>query len=258
MTQEARLRALAFADLMASRCSDALEEAMVSLILYGSLTLDDFAPHRSDIDLLMVVERPLINEQLAALRGAVDRVRGDVPARIDLRVATRAAAALPARPTPLEAGLVLREGKQLEIERGVADEPDLLVELSVARAHGRSIVGSPPRSVIGGVPSEWLIEIGDRQLAQWESLTDDAKHAELMVLTACRIWRFGTEGLHSSKTAAGRWALAREPSLRAVDQALRQRTVDPTVAIEEAGIGHLLARARDELRGHHPALSAPP
>jgi Nucleotidyltransferase domain len=62
---------------------------MVSAILHGSLTLGDFAPGRSDID--------------------------------------------------------------------------LLVELSVARAHGRSLVGRPPDSVIGLVPGEWLVEIGDRQ-----------------------------------------------------------------------------------------------
>lgn len=258
MTQDACARALAFADRVASRCSDALGEAMGSLILYGSLTLDDFAPHGSDIDLLMIVERPLINEQLAALGDAVAGVQGEAPARVDLRIVKGAAAASPTRPIPLEAGLVVREWKQLEIETRVPDEPDVLVELSVARAHGRSIVGGPPESVIGAVPSEWLVEIGDWQLAQWEGLTDDAKHAELMVLTACRIWQFGAEGLHSSKTAAGRWAMARDPSLSAVDQALRQRRVDPTVAIEEEGIGHLLARVRDELRGHYPALSARP
>jgi proline iminopeptidase len=41
----------------------------------------------------------------------------------------------------------------------------------------------------------------------WEDLIDDADHAELMVLTACRMWRYSTERIHCSKTAAGRWAL---------------------------------------------------
>lgn len=217
------------------------------MILHGSLALEDFAPHRGDIDLLAVVENPLSDKQLAVLRDAVDRVRGDAPARVDLRVVIRAAAASPARPTPLEAGFVLRPGKELEMEARIVEEPDLLVELSVARAHGRSIFGRPPDSVIGPVPGQWLVEIGDRQLAEWQSLTDDASHAELMVLTACRIWRFATEGLHFSKTVAGRWALGRDRSLSAVDEALRQRTVDPAVAIGEEGIAHLLALVRQEL-----------
>jgi hypothetical protein len=253
VTENARLGALVFADGLASRCADALGDAMVSLILHGSLTLDDFAPHRSDIDLLMVVENPLSDKQLAVVRDAVDQARRDAPARVDLRAVIRAAAASPTWPTPLEAGFVLRPGTELETETRVVDEPDLLVELSVARTHGWSIVGRPPDSVIGPVPGEWLVALGDRQLADWESLTDDASHAELMVLTACRVWRFATDGLHSSKTAAGRWALAREPSLSAVDEALRQRTVDPAAVIGEEGIGHLLALIRQELRNHHPA-----
>ena len=239
--------ALAFADRLAARCSGALGDAMASAILHGSLTLGEFVAHRSDIDLLVVVAHPLGDGRLAALR---DAVRGEAPPRADLRVVARAVAASPARPTPMEAAFELRPGKGLGMETQVADEPDLLVELSVARAHGRSLAGQPPGTVIGPVPRRWLLEVGDRQLALWQRLTDDAAHAELMVLTACRIWRFAAEGIHSSKKAAGRWALARDPSLTAVDEALRQRTVDPTMVIGEAGIERLLALVRRELRSH--------
>jgi predicted nucleotidyltransferase len=254
VTEDARLRALSFADRLASRCSDALEDAVVCVILHGSLTLDDFTPGRSDVDLLLVVENPLSDEQLAALADTVDQVRRDAPSRVDLRVVTRATAAAPTRAPALEVAFALRPGKEPEMEARVAEEPDLVVEFSVARAHGRSIVGRAPDSVIGPVPGEWLVEIGDRQLAAWENLTNDANHAELMVLTACRIWRFGTEGFHCSKAAAGRWALARDPSLSAVDEALRQRAVDPAVVIGEEGIGLLLTVVRQELRDHYPAL----
>jgi hypothetical protein len=69
-----------------------------------------------------------------------------------------------------------------------------------------------------------------------------------MVLTPCRIWRFAVERVHCSKGAAGRWALERDRSLSAVEEALRQRTRDPAAAIGEAGIRPVLARAREELR----------
>jgi len=126
-------------------------------------------------------------------------------------------------------------------------DPDLVVELSIARAHVRSLVGDAPPAVIGAVPAQWVLEVGDRQLARWQALTDDDHHAELMVLTACRIWRFGIEGVHCSKTAAGRWALERDPSLRAVEEALRRRTIDPAAPIGEAGIRRVLALVREEL-----------
>jgi predicted nucleotidyltransferase len=243
MTDVAHLRALAFAARAASGCSDVLGDALVSVILHGSLTLDAFMPGRSDIDLLVIVDEPLDDEQLTALR---DQLAGVAPRRVDLRVVTRATAAAPTPAPTMEAAFTLRPGKAPEVETGIA-EPDLVVEFSIARAHGRSIVGHTPESVIGSVPDDWLIEIGDRQLAAWHDLTDDADHAELMVLTACRIWRFATERVHCSKTAAGRWALERDLSLGAVEEALRQRTRDPAATIGEEGIAHLLALVRQEL-----------
>jgi hypothetical protein len=155
----------------------------------------------------------------------------------------------------MEAAFALRPGKDPEIEMRVAEEPDLVVEFSIARAHGRSIIGRAPEAVIGPVPGEWLLDVGDRQLAAWERLADDADHAELMVLTACRIWRFATERVHCSKTAAGRWALEHDPSLSAVDEAVRQRTLDPTVTIGSEGIRRLLALVRQELRDHSASAS---
>jgi Domain of unknown function (DUF4111)/Nucleotidyltransferase domain len=246
MTDVARLRTLAFAARLASGCSDALGDALASVILHGSLTLDAFMPGRSDIDLLVVVGDPLDGEQLTALRDTVDQLAGDAPCRVDIRVVTRATAGSPTPAPTMEAAFTLRPGKAPEVETGIP-EPDLVAEFSIARAHGRSIVGHAPEAVIGAVPEDWLIEIGDRQLAAWQDLTDDADHAELMVLTACRIWRFATERVHCSKTAAGRWALERDLSLGAVEEALRQRTRDPAATIGEEGIAHLLALVRQEL-----------
>jgi len=62
------------------------------------------------------------------------------------------------------------------------------------------------------------------------------------------VWRFAVEGVHCSRAAAARWALERDPSLGIVDDALRQRTVDPAVSIGSEGVGRILARVRRELR----------
>lgn len=73
-------------------------------------------------------------------------------------------------------------------------------------------------------------------------------HAELMVLTACRIWRFAAEGVHCSKTDAGRWALARDPSLVAVAEALHQRA-GGTAAVGADGITLVLGVVRAAIAG---------
>jgi predicted nucleotidyltransferase len=245
-TEAARLRALAFADRLASRCTDALGPTVLSVILHGSLTLGDFTPGRSDIDLLVIVEAPLREDQVAALRHAVDAARDDAPRRVDLRVVARASTGSPTRAPAMEAALTVRPGTGLDVETGIT-EPNLVPEFSVARAHGRSLVGRPPEEVIAPVPEDLVIEVGDRQLALWQGLTDDAAHAELMVLSACRIWRFAVERVHCSKAAAGRWALERDHSLRAIEQALRQRTRNPAAAIDEEGTARLLAVVWHEL-----------
>jgi predicted nucleotidyltransferase len=247
MADDPRRRAVAFATQLASRCAAALGDQVVAVILHGSLTLGDFRPGRSDIDLLVVVERPLGNEALGALREAVESLQGQVPGRVDLRVVTRAVAATPTPAPAMEASFALRPGRPATVETRVAAEPDLAVEFSVVRAHGRTLLGAHPRTVIGHVPDEWVIAAGDRQLAAWERLTDDAEHAELMVLTTCRIWRFHAERVHTSKSEAGRWALARDPSLTAVAEALRQRSGDPDATIGAGGIARLIALVRREL-----------
>jgi hypothetical protein len=61
-----------------------------------------------------------------------------------------------------------------------------------------------------------------------------------MVLTACRMWRFAVEEVHCSKARAAGWALARDPSLTAVRQALRQYEQDPAGVVGERDVADLL------------------
>jgi hypothetical protein len=95
------------------------------------------------------------------------------------------------------------------------------VELSVCRAHGRSLLGAAPAELLGEVPDRWVVAAGDAQLAAWQVIGDDPPYAELTVLTACRVWRFAEEGRHVSKAAAAEWALGRDPTLGVVGSEAR-------------------------------------
>jgi hypothetical protein len=235
-----------FAGALARAAAGALGDSVAAVILHGSLTLGDYLPGRSDVDLLAVVDRPLDGPRLDALTGAVAAARP--PARVDLRVVTRQVAAAPTPAPPMEAYLELTPGSGLRVERRHPGERDLVVEFSVCRAHGRSLVGAPPAELIGELPPAWVVAVGDAQLAAWRAIGDDPPHAELTVLTACRIWRFAEEGRHCSKAAAGAWALRRDPSLQVVRDALRQRH-DPTWPIDPDQVQRLLGRVRARLAG---------
>jgi predicted nucleotidyltransferase len=200
--------ALRFAEELARACAGALGETVAGVILHGSLTLDDYVPGRSDLDLLVVVGEPLNDAQLAALTEALAGHRPRAPGPVDLRVVTRQVAASPTPAPPLEAYLRLTPGSGVRLEeRRHPGERDLVVELSVCRAHGRSLLGAAAVELLGEVPDRWVVAAGDAQLAAWQAIGDDPPYAELTVLTACRVWRFAEEGCHGSKAAAaeGRW-----------------------------------------------------
>jgi Nucleotidyltransferase domain/Domain of unknown function (DUF4111) len=238
-----------FAGVLTRACAGALGEAVAGVVLHGSLTLGDYLPGRSDVDLLVVVDEPLTDARLAALSEAVAAQRPAAPGRVDLRVVTRQVAAAPTPAPPMEAYLELAPGSGpgVQVERCNPGERDLVVEFSICRAHGRSLAGAAPAELIGEVPRAWVLAAGDAQLADWEAIGDDPKHAQLTVLTACRVWRFAEEGRHCSKLAAGGWALGRDPTLQVVRDALRQRHHDPTAHIDPAQVRRLLAVVRAHL-----------
>lgn len=101
----------------------------------------------------------------------------------ELRALATEASRLPARAPAMEAALTLRPGKALEVETAVA-EPDLVPEFSIARAHGRSLVGRAPQEVIAPVPQDQVTEVGDRQLALWavQPLVEALPRGELVML----------------------------------------------------------------------------
>ena len=234
-----------FAQTLARSCAGALGETVAGVILHGSLTLDDYVPGRSDVDLLVVVDPPS-DARLCALVEAMASRRAEAPGPVDLRLVTRQVAASPTPAPPMEAYLQLTPSSGVRVEaRRHPAERDLAVELSVCRAHGRSLLGAAPAELIGEVPDRWVVAAGDAQLADWQAIGDDPPYAELTVLTACRVWRFAEEGRHGSKAAAGEWVLGRDPTLGVVGDALRRRHGD--TRIDPAQVGQLLAVVRARL-----------
>ncbi len=211
--------------------AEVLGSAARSVILHGSLAAGGFRPGRSDVDLLVIVDGGVTDAQAAALEGLDP---GDATG-VDLHVVTTEVAGAPSRAPALE--LYLGHGER---ERHVAAAPDLLAELSMARADGIALLGAQPREVIAPVPAEWVVDRGRHWLRTWRSLTRDTGHAAFMVLTACRIWLFAVENVHASKIRAARWALTRAPSLVAVAEAIRQYEDEPSTVVHEPGIAAVL------------------
>jgi hypothetical protein len=239
---------------LAYSCSDILRPSVVSAILHGSLTMDDFLPGMSDLDLLLVVERGLTSAEAEALVGAVSVADLGPAGGVDLLVVTRRTAEEPAD-NPGRELLVGRWPGQddgLEIERRDDQVPDVWPELSEARANGWSLVGPAPREVIAEVPRECVRANGLGWLRTWLERIDDDRNAVLMVLTSCRIWRFGLTGEHASKTDAARWALQRDPELVGVELALAARTTTESPLVAPHEVERVLLRVLRDLESRTP------
>jgi hypothetical protein len=246
--------ALAAVSRLAHSCSDILHTSLVSAILHGSLTMDDFRPGTSDLDLLLVVERGLSPDEAEALAGVVSAADMGPAGGVDLLVVTRrtagASADHPGR--ELLVGRWPGQDDGWEVEGRDEHVPDVWPELSEARANGRSLVGAAPRDVIAEVPRDLVRANGIGWLRTWLERVDDDKNAVHMVLTTCRIWRFGLTGDHASKTDAARWALHRDPALVGVELALSARTGSDSPLIPPDEVERVLRRVLRDLEPRAP------
>ncbi|WP_229400677.1 aminoglycoside adenylyltransferase domain-containing protein [Micromonospora okii] len=241
MAHDEEVAVLAAAERLAHSAADIIGPPLRSAILHGSVATGHFVPGSSDIDLLLITDNRLVDAEIDALETVVRRFDLGEATGVDLHVVTTGVACAPTRAPVLELhiGRYDRSSVGIEIERRT-QAPDLPAELSMARADGYALIGSGPGEVIAPIPPRWLRERGRHWLTTWQSLTDDAEDAAFMVLTACRIWRFGIEGVHCAKTQAAEWALERNPSLTAVRQAMRQYGAEPAAPPDEDGVAQVL------------------
>jgi aminoglycoside adenylyltransferase-like protein len=222
---------------------------LVAVILHGSLVAADFVAGRSDVDLLVIVRSSLTDEQRRSLADAVTELARPRRAWVDYRVVTSEQALRPSRAPTLDfyVGMHPDLPGGVEIEHTPTGEPDLLFEYAICRDVGVSLVGPAPASLIGTVPDDWLLDVGDRCLERWQEIEYDEQHAELMIFTACRLWYRAVEGGHCSKSEAARWVIARAPDLIAPQLALERRTALARPPIASADVMTLLAEVRGVL-----------
>ena len=236
----AELLAACEAALARELTPDAAE--IVGAYIHGSLAAGGYVPGQSDVDLLVVVDRPLTEPQRSSLLHALDGIGPTRRRRFDLTIVT-AETASRATSRPIAEVYYGWHGASPEIV--ITDHlPSLVVELSAMRESAEVLIGPPPMALVTDQPAELIDQRGLELLDRWSRLTDDAVHAELMVLVACQIWRWAVERRHVSKDAAGRWAFEQDSTLTAVEIALARRRGDQSPTMDPGDVRRVLDRAR--------------
>ncbi len=195
---------------------DLFGAALAAVYLHGSAVAGGLRP-RSDVDVLVVAERPMTQAMRERLLAALLRLSAPHPARpggprcVDLMVfsvSDLASSAYPAR-----CAFVYGEWLRAAFEAGarpapVADPEHTLV-LAQARHGAKALVGPPATVLLPQIPDDRVRRaMRDALPALLANATGDAGN---VLLTLARMWRTATTGDFVSKDAAAAWAVPRLP-----------------------------------------------
>lgn len=204
------------AHAVAGLARDLFGDALVGVYLHGSAATSGLRP-RSDVDLILVLDRPLDDASRRKLLAELLRLSGRYPPNpagprcIELMVflaSTLAAPSFPARAEFLY-GEWLRDGFEAgEIPAALAD-PEITLLLAQARKASVTLVGPPLASLLPPISAEQIQQAMSTAIpALIDNLVGDERN---VLLTLARMWRTATHGDFLSKDAAAQWVIPQVP-----------------------------------------------
>ena len=223
------------------RSKSILRDDLVGVYLHGSAVMGCFNPEKSDVDLIVVVNRPMPDPVKRAFLEMVVDLNAQGPAKgIEMSVVLREVCEPFVYPTPYElhfsAGHLAAYSEDPEgyIRRMQGDDKDLAAHFTIIRARGRCLYGAPIEDVFDQVPRRDYLD------ALWYDVENASEeivsYPMYLSLNLARVLAYGSEGLILSKKEGGAWALDRlPPEYRPlIRDALREYTEGATVVYDEA------------------------
>ncbi|XNS21520.1 DUF4111 domain-containing protein [Serratia ureilytica] len=198
--------------------TEQLGETLLGIHLYGSAVDGGLKPN-SDIDILVVISKPLMSTTRAALMKALLTVSAPPdadsifrPLEVTVLVQTDIK---PWRYPPrreLQFGEWLREELLVGIVSPATLDPDVAILLTKARQHHRHLFGASFELLYDSVPRSDFIAALTDTLSQWKEPDDWHGDECNIVLALARIWFSAATGRIAPKDVAAEWLLERLPS----------------------------------------------
>lgn len=193
-----------------------LQDNLTGIYLHGSAVMGCFNPRKSDIDLIVVVNRPLSDPDKKAYMDMVVRYNALGPAKgIEMSVVLKEVCNPFIYPTPFELHF---SAKHLAwymfdpdgyIRRMNGTDKDLAAHFTIINHRGRCLYGLPVKEVFAKVPDcDYMDSI-------WEDISEAQEHiAEdtmYLTLNLARVLAYKEDGLVLSKKEGGEWAIDHLP-----------------------------------------------
>lgn len=196
----------------AEMSKEILGNNLLGIYMHGSVAMGCFNPQRSDLDLLLVVERSVPKqEKLKFLRELV-KLNEEAPAKgIELSIVKKEVCNPFVYPTPYELHFSamymkwIQENPEDYVEKMNGTDKDLAAHVTIINYCGGGLYGAAIKDIFGEVSKSHYID----------SIWNDVKHAKqdiisnsmYLTLNLCRVLGYLKENLILSKKTGGEWAL---------------------------------------------------
>lgn len=189
---------------------------LIGIYLHGSAAMGCYNEKKSDIDLLVVVEKTIPNSIKRRFMDMVVELNTDAPPKgIELSIVKREVCNPFVYPTPFElhfsaAHLDWYKANPLDyIDKMKGADKDLAAHLTIIYHRGKCLYGSDIPDVFGAIRKEDYFDSIWSDIEQAE--TEIADQPTYMILNLCRVLAYKKEGLILSKQEGGKWGLCNIP-----------------------------------------------
>ena len=193
-----------------------LGENLVGVYLHGSAVMGCFNPAKSDLDFIVVIDKPMNDETKLAYMDMVVALNADAPAKgIEMSIVLRDVCKPFVYPTPFELHFSERHIKWYSenptdyVQKMNGTDKDLAAHFTVIRERGKCLWGVPVSDVFAEVPAT------DYMDSLWEDICDAPDEIEnntmYFVLNLARVMAYKKDGSVLSKKEGGEWALKNLP-----------------------------------------------
>ncbi len=189
-----------------------LRDNLVGVYLHGSLVMGCFNPQKSDIDLIIVIDKPISDSIKRAYLDTVVQFNALAPKKgIEMSIVLREVCKPFVYPTPFElhfsAGYLEWYGEDPDdyIREMNGTDKDLAAHFTIINKRGRCLYGVPIEDVFAEVPSaDYMDSIWFDVEGAAEEITE---YPMYLTLNLARVLAYKREGLVLSKKEGGDWAL---------------------------------------------------
>jgi len=200
----------------AQQCREILGGNLTGVYLHGSAAMGCFNEQKSDIDLLVVVEKRVPDETKRRFMDMVVDLNEKAPEKgIEMSIVRRAVCDPFVYPTPFELHFSVahldwyRTDPDGYVANMKGTDKDLAAHMTIVRERGKCLCGAPVGQVFGEVPAEAYFDSIRCDIAQAED--DILSDPVYVVLNLCRVLAYKREKLILSKAEGGRWGLEELP-----------------------------------------------